>query len=165
MPKPNALFPGVRIIPLTDHADDRGFFREVAKKSWKVSGISQVSVSETKPGVIKAFHWHEHQRDAWHLLEGKIMVGLHDLREKSKTFGQTISFEWDARKAPCLLVVPKKVAHGYKVRGKKNALLLYMMDNEYDVEKPDEKRIAFDDPEIALDWNKAPACGIGDFIP
>lgn len=164
MPKSGALFSGVQLIALKDYTDERGFFREVAKKSWKVSSIRQVSVSQTKPGIIKAFHWHERQNDAWHLLEGKILVGLHDLRKKSKTSGQTVSFEWDAN-TPCLLVIPKKVAHGYKVLGAQNAVMLYLMDTEYHSKKPDEKRLAFDDPKIQMDWNQKPAQSITDLLP
>lgn len=165
MAKQRLLFSGVKIVFLTDHADDRGFFREVARKTWKISKIGQVSISQTKPGVIKAFHWHERQSDAWHLLQGRLIVGLHDLRKNSKSFGQTVLFEWDAQKNPFLLVIPKKIAHGYKVIGPKDALMLYMMDNEYDPKKPDEKRMAFDDPKIGADWKKAPAYSISDFLP
>ena len=165
MAKPGALFAGVRIVPLTDHADDRGFFREVARKSWRISKIGQVSVSKTKPGVIKAFHWHERQSDAWHLLQGRLIVGIHDLRKKSKSFGQTILFEWDAKQKPCVLVIPKKVCHGYKVIGSKDALMLYMMDKEYDSKKSDEKRISHDDPSIGANWDQKPGKAITDFFP
>lgn len=164
MPRNQRLFDGVRVILLTSHLDDRGFFREVAKKSWKVSDIRQVSVSQTKVGIIKAFHWHEHQRDVWHLLSGRILVGLHDLRKNSKTFGQTISFEWDSKKAACLLVIPKKIAHGYKVLDSPSAVMLYLMDKEYNPKKSDEKRIPFDDPLVSMDWNEAGTQAILDFI-
>jgi dTDP-4-dehydrorhamnose 3,5-epimerase len=163
--KIKTLFSGVRIIPLVDHSDNRGFFREIAKKSWKVSDIRQVSVSETKSGVIKAFHWHERQRDIWHLLKGRLIVSLHDLRKTSDDFGRTISFEWDAKKTGCLLAIPKKVCHGYKVVGPKNALMLYMMDREYNPKKPDEKRILFDNPRIGMEWKKKPEMSIEDFMP
>lgn len=165
MVRAKKLFSGIRVIPLTSHADERGFFREVVKKSWKISDICQVSVSQTKPGIIKAFHWHNRQRDVWHLLQGRLLVGLHDLRKTSKTHGQTISFEWDAEKVPCLLVIPKKIAHGYKVLGSQNALMLYMMDSEYNPQKQDEERMEFDDPAVALDWNTLPAQSIEAVMP
>ncbi|MFH0955505.1 MAG: dTDP-4-dehydrorhamnose 3,5-epimerase family protein [Candidatus Micrarchaeota archaeon] len=159
------LLSGVRVIPLSDHSDKRGFFREIAKKSWKMPDIRQVSVSETKSGIIKAFHWHERQGDAWHLLKGKLIVSLHDLRKTSRDFGRTISFEWDAKKTACLLLIPKKVCHGYKAVGPKNALMLYMMDREYNPKKPDEKRIPFDDPKIGMNWKGQPKMSINDFMP
>lgn len=149
---PEVFIAGIQVIPLEDHVDERGFFREVCLASKTKIVIRQVSLSKTKPGVIKAFHWHEKQFDAWHLVSGTVLVGLHDLRKDSVSFGKTDRFVWSADEKPLLLVIPKKVAHGYKVLGDKPAVMLYLMDKEYDAKKPDEKRIPFDSPDIGFDW-------------
>ncbi len=159
MPKPlqqkiaSISIRGIRVFRLEKHPDERGFFAEILRKSWIKSSIRQISLSQTKPGIIKAFHWHEKQLDIWHLVSGKILVVLHDGRKNTASAGKTNSFLWDAEQEPLLLlVIPKKVLHGYKVLGEKPALMLYMMDKEYDAKKPDEKRVPFDDSRIGFDW-------------
>jgi len=146
---------GVRLIGLASHEDARGYFREIFRKSRQRFLVRQISVSLTKPGVIKAFHWHKKQQDAWHLVSGKALVVLHDLRPGSATRGKTLSFEWNADQKPQLLIVPKKVVHGYKALGKKPMVMLYYMDREYNAKKPDEERIALDDPVIGFNWKTA----------
>jgi len=144
---------GVKIIGLESHVDERGYFMEVYRKSLlKNVPVRQVSVSLTNPGIIKAFHWHRRQFDVWHIVSGKALVVLHDMRENSPTAGCTQSFVADDLN-PILVVIPKMVAHGYKVLGDKPLLMLYLMDKEYDRKNPDEGRIEFDDKSIGFDWH------------
>ncbi|HZX34012.1 MAG TPA: dTDP-4-dehydrorhamnose 3,5-epimerase family protein, partial [archaeon] len=118
-------FPGIKIIELVKREDERGYFLEVLRKSWVAGSISQVSVSLTKPGVIKAFHWHKNQRDIWFLVSGVALVALYDLREDSPGFRKKAALKLDSSKNPKLIIIPKRVAHGYKVLGKKPATMLY----------------------------------------
>ncbi len=148
---------GVTIRLLADHAGANGFFREALRKSWIPFPIRQVSVSKTNQGEIKAFHWHQKQWDVWHVLSGKALVGLYDLRPHSKTFKKKAKWVLDAKKKPVIVMIPKKVAHGYRVLGKKPLLMLYLTDKEYNPKKPDEHRIPFDDPTIGFDWTEKKA--------
>ena len=103
------------------------------------------------PGVIKAFHWHEHQDDYWVVVKGMAQVVLHDLRASSPTRGQTdVHYLGDYNRQ--LLVIPTGVAHGYRVLGKEPVLLLYHTTEAYDPADPDEQRLPFDDPTIGFDW-------------
>ncbi len=149
-------FPGVRIIELVKHADERGYFLEVLRKSWVANHINQVSVSLTKPGVIKAFHWHNRQQDIWFLLSGVALVALYDLREDSPGFKKKAAFKLDSAKSPRLIIIPKRVAHGYKALGKEPVTMLYAMNEEYNPKEPDEERIPHDDAEIGFDWDSEP---------
>ena len=148
-----ADFPGAKIIELRRHDDDRGYFLEVLRESWVKTPIKQISVSMTNPGVIKAFHWHKKQQDIWYLVSGKVLVVLHDLRENSPNYKKTRAFTVDSGKNPKLIIIPIKVAHGYKVLGNAPVTMLYAMDNEYDPKNPDEERIPHDDIEIGFDWD------------
>ncbi|HCK99578.1 MAG TPA: hypothetical protein DHW42_05665 [Candidatus Marinimicrobia bacterium] len=53
---------------------------------------------------------------------------------------------------PFLLLIPKMVAHGYRVLGSEPAIIIYFTTMSYNRENPDEKRIAWDDPAIGFDW-------------
>ncbi len=149
---PSSSIDGVRVVPLTTHADDRGYFREVFRHDVLTEvTIAQTSVTETYPGVIKAFHWHKKQDDVWYVARGMAQVVLYDRREGSPTRGQT-QVIYAGEKNPVLIFVPKGVAHGYRVLGSQPILLVYHTTQTYDAKDPDEQRIAFDDAEIGFDW-------------
>ncbi|MFH1375310.1 MAG: dTDP-4-dehydrorhamnose 3,5-epimerase family protein [Patescibacteria group bacterium] len=147
---------GVKIIEVRKHSDNRGFLCEVARSShffdfkWK-----QTNYTLAHPGVIKAFHWHKKQTDLWFCIAGNIETVLYDRREGSKTTGETQTITMGEHN-PLTVLIPKGVAHGYRVLGEQAAGLIYLVDQEYDSEKPDEERIPHDDKTIGFDWNTKP---------
>lgn len=147
------MIEGVRVKKLDTHHDERGFFREILRDDDRLlSRFGQVSVSLTKPGVIKAFHWHKSQDDVFCALSGRALVGLYDLRKGSRTHGQKMALLLD-EKYPRVVVIPRQVAHGYKALGKKPLLMMYIMSRSYNRKKPDEQRISFDDSRVSFDWS------------
>ncbi len=147
------MIDGVLVKPLTTHADARGYFREIARADDAgFPGLfGQLSAALVAPGVIKAFHWHERQDDLWYVAQGRVHAVLYDRRQGSPTAGmvQSLRIREDE---PCALVVPRGVAHGYKVLGTRPALLIYLTTAPYDRAHPDEQRISHDDPAIGVDW-------------
>ena len=143
---------GVKIKKLVTHSDDRGYFREILRDDDKLlHHFGQASISFTKPGVTKAFHWHKHQDDLFYVLSGNALIVLYDIRKNSRTYKQLMTFKM-SEKEPNLLFIPKRVVHGYKVLGKKPLLMLYFMSRSYNKKKPDEQRIPFDDKKIGFKW-------------
>jgi len=148
----NELIDGVSIKNLIRHVDDRGFFMEVLRDDDELlSRFGQASMSLTYPGVVKAFHYHKKQDDLWFFPKGNAQVVLYDLREGSSTKGQTNIF-YMGEFNPILLVIPKGVAHGYRVLGNEPAIIVYFTTESYNPECPDEYRIPWDDPSIGFDW-------------
>ncbi|MBN8201193.1 MULTISPECIES: dTDP-4-dehydrorhamnose 3,5-epimerase family protein [Bacillaceae] len=147
------MIEGVKTKQLIKHCDDRGFFAELIRDDEPelLSRFGQASWSMSYPGVIKAFHYHEKQDDLWFFPSGNAQVVLHDLRENSSTFGKTEVY-YMGEENQIMLLIPKGVAHGYRVLGEKPAVIIYFTTCSYDKEKPDEKRIAWDDPLIGFDW-------------
>ena len=143
---------GVKIKKIERFFDDRGFFSEVVKSGEEVfKEIKQTSYTETYPGVIKAFHWHEKQYDIWFPVKGNIQIVLYDLRADSPTKGET-QVIYAGENNPLVVLIPPKVTHGYRVLGEKTAGLFYHTSEIYDAKNPDEKRILFNDPQINFDW-------------
>ena len=143
----------VVIKKLITHADDRGYLREVLRDDdGLMSRFGQTTVTKTYPGVIKAFHWHEHQDDLWYVADGMARVVLYDRRPDSPTYGET-QVVYAGEDNPVLIYIPAGVAHGYQVLGNKPVLLFYHVTRSYDPANPDEKRIPYDDPEIGFDWS------------
>jgi dTDP-4-dehydrorhamnose 3,5-epimerase len=151
------LIEGVRIEALQVHPDDRGFFMEVGRLGKGLAaqmtpeGARQIQVSYTLtyPGTIKAIHYHSEQTDLWTPVAGMVQVFLCDLRVRSKTFG-AINTMYVGRFRPWQILIPPGVGHGYKALGVEPIQLLYFTDRHYN--PADELRIAYDDPNIAYDW-------------
>ncbi|MEZ0537115.1 dTDP-4-dehydrorhamnose 3,5-epimerase family protein [Caldicellulosiruptoraceae bacterium PP1] len=146
------LIEGVKVKELKKHVDDRGFFMEILRDDDNLlEKFGQASMSLTYPGVIKAFHYHKLQDDLWFFPKGNAQVVLYDLRENSKTYKKTNVF-YLGENNPILLLIPKGVAHGYRVLGNEPAIIVYFTTMSYNRENPDEYRIAWDDKEINFDW-------------
>jgi dTDP-4-dehydrorhamnose 3,5-epimerase len=148
------LIAGVRVQPFPIFPDDRGFFLEVQRfgrglTSGFPAESTQISAALNFPGTIKAFHFHLHQTDCWTPARGMLQVALVDLRLGSSTFGvRNTMYVGELR--PWHVLIPPGVAHGYKVVGNQEALLVYLTDRFYNPE--DEGRIPYDDPSISYDW-------------
>lgn len=131
-----------------------GFLMEVLRNNeGLLKKFGQTTFTVAYAGTIKAFHWHKKQDDLWFVATGKAMVVLHDLREDSKTLGETqvIYAGSDDYK---LILIPVGVAHGYKVLSDEPVLLFYHTTEPYNAKNPDEERLPHDDPKIDFDWNK-----------
>lgn len=146
------MIQGVEIKKLVKHSDDRGFFMEVLRDDDEMlTRFGQTSYTETYPGVIKAFHWHNKQDDLWFVCKGMAQVVLYDMRKDSPTFKET-QVIYAGVDNPVTIVIPIGVAHGYRVLGTEPVGLFYHTTLSYDPKDPDEERIPFDDPEIGFDW-------------
>jgi dTDP-4-dehydrorhamnose 3,5-epimerase len=149
------LIAGVRVQPFPVFPDDRGYFMEVQRIGrGLINGYppetTQIAAALNFPGTIKAFHYHLHQTDCWTVVKGMLQVALADLRVGSPTFGKRNTLYLGVLR-PWHVLIPPGVAHGYKVIGEGEALLVYMTDRFYNPQ--DEGRIVYDDPSIAYDWD------------
>lgn len=144
---------GVKIKKIVVHTDDRGNFMEILRNDeGLLKQFGQASTSVTLPGVIKAFHWHKKQDDAFFCISGNAQVVLHDLRKESKTYKKTQVVYLGDNAEKKLLIIPHGVAHGYRVLGNTPLVMLYIVSELYDPKINDEQRILFDDKEINFDW-------------
>lgn len=151
-PTSTELIDGVLITPVALWPDDRGWFMEVARiGTGPVAGFekAQASTALSYPGTIKAFHIHKLQTDYWVPVAGMFQVGLVDLRPESKTFGRRNTI-YTGQLRPWSIIIPPGVAHGYKVIGQANAVLVYVTNQFYN--PSDEGRIPYNDPSINYDW-------------
>lgn len=144
---------GAKIVPLTAHADERGYLMEILRESDPFfARFGQVYVSRNYPGVIRAWHYHTKQTDLWCVVSGMIKAVMYDIREDSPTKGEVQEvFLGDDHRA--LLVIPVGVAHGYKTVGQEASLLLNFTDVLYNREEPDEYRLPYDSPDVPYQWD------------
>jgi len=153
-PQSQDLIDGVLLEPFSLYPDDRGYFLEVQRMGVGIAAAfpaatTQVSAAFNFPGTVKAFHFHLHQTDCWTPVKGMFQVALVDLRLGSRTFGARNTLYAGVLR-PCHILIPPGVAHGYKVIGNDESLLVYLTDRFYNPQ--DEGRIPYNDPSIQYDW-------------
>ncbi|GAC1325379.1 MAG: dTDP-4-dehydrorhamnose 3,5-epimerase family protein [Chloroflexota bacterium] len=148
---PGNRIAGVDLIDLRLFSDESGDFCEIARfqPGGMVAGIpdytiAQISFSLVEPGAIKAWHLHSGQDDVWFVPPGdRVLVGLLDVRENSPSYRQSMRFVLGAGRAR-LLYIPRGVAHGAANFGARPMSIMYLLNQMFDPERPDEHRLPHD---------------------
>ncbi len=148
------LIEGVKIDAGTLWPDDRGWFQELFRTGTGLIEMfpacsTQVAAAVSYPGIIKAFHLHQHQTDFWAPVTGTFQVALVDLRRGSPTFGAKNTL-YLGEQRPWRIIIPPGVAHGYKIVSPSAGVLVYATNRFYNPD--DEGRIPHDHTSIAYDW-------------
>lgn len=115
--------------------------------------FGQVYITTGYPGVVKAWHHHEHQTDNWAVVQGMALVGLYDQREESPTRGHINEFYLGVHN-PILLQIPAGVMHGFKCVSQEEVIVINMPTRPYNREEPDELRKPARDPSIPFNWDR-----------
>jgi dTDP-4-dehydrorhamnose 3,5-epimerase len=137
---------GLRRFPLERHADERGWFSELARVSALPKPIRQVNLSRSRQGVIRGLHYHERgQDDVFVCLAGMVRVVVLDPRT-GETFTEDIGDD-----NPVAIYVPGIHAHGYEALT--DSLFAYLVTEEYDAADPDEHGVPWDDPRVKHLWS------------
>jgi len=155
---------GVQKITPNLHKDNRGFLGELLRLDWGELlpnfTIKQVLLSQSKPGIIRAWHKHlRNQIDLILVLKGTVKICIYDGDSNSKSFGDLIEINVDSN-TPEIIKIPGHLWHGTKNTGVETSETIYFINNLYDYDNPDEERIDWDDPTIIdpntqkpFDWN------------
>ena len=141
----------VMTVPLNAFGDARGRFMETFRVEWfpQVNWDRlQNNRSDSKAGVLRGLHYHFQQIDYWYATRGNIRVGLVDLRLSSATYLASATIDIGEDKAQGIFI-PEGVAHGFAALT--DCTLMYIINNYYDGGK-DEYGIAWNDPQIGIDW-------------
>src|SRR4029453_17698793 len=129
---------GVRVMPLTRHEDERGWFAEVARISGLPKPFKQSNLSWSKQGVLRGLHFHERgQDDVFVCLAGTVRVVTLD-RATGETFSEDIGDDNFVA-----VYVPGRHAHGYEALT--DCLFMYLVTEEHDAENPDEHSLPWAD--------------------
>lgn len=142
---------GVQFIPLRAFPEDGGSFMEVCRldeqgclEALPSFRVLQVSHSEMEPGAVKAWHLHLNQEDVWFVAPSqRALVGLLDLRKTSPSYQVAMRFVLGAGNAR-LLYVPRGVAHGAANLSQHTISLLYLTNQHFNPDHPDEHRLPWD---------------------
>jgi dTDP-4-dehydrorhamnose 3,5-epimerase len=138
---------GVERVPITAHVDERGSLRELFRASWGTGvELVQWNLGRSAAGVLRGVHCHLRHADYLMVLDGTLILGLHDLRPGSATEGASALLALEA--TDVAVVIPTGVAHGFYFP--EPATHLYAVTHEFD--PSDELGCTWRDPDLGIEW-------------
>jgi dTDP-4-dehydrorhamnose 3,5-epimerase len=161
---PTAI-PEVLVIEPKVFGDSRGFFLESfnTRSFQEATGLRvdfvQDNHSRSAKGVLRGLHYQlqQPQGKLVRVVRGSVFDVAVDVRRSSPTFGRWVGIELSDDNHRQFWV-PPGFAHGFVVLSD-SADFLYKTTAYYAPEH--ERSIAWDDPELGIDWNLA-AAGISE---
>lgn len=150
--------PGVFVIDLELHEDERGFFartwctREAAAHAIYVEWV-QANISYTKQrGTLRGMHYQRAPHAEGKLIrvtKGEIYDVVVDLRPDSATYKQHVAVRLTAQNRLALYIPAAALAHGFLTLAD-DTEVSYRMSAPYAPEAADG--IRWDDPAFSIDW-------------
>lgn len=147
--------PGLMLIDLTVHGDNRGWFKE----NWQQEKMSELGIPDRqwiqnnisyneKRGTTRGIH-----AEPWNkfisIASGSVFGAWVDLRAKSKTFGKVFTCTLDPSKA---IYVPYGVGNSYQAL-EDGTTYTYLVDAHWSAElKKTYTFVNLADPELAINW-------------
>ena len=143
-----ALPHGVRLAPLTMHADHRGEFTELFREEWP-TGVRPIqwNVVSTEAGVLRGTHVHIRHDDYLVLVQGQASIGLRDLRRGSPSEGLAVVVPVCGDRMAALSI-PHGVLHGFYFHVP--SVHVYAVSEYFD--PADELGCHWADPALELNW-------------
>lgn len=141
---------GVTVKSLIKHEDERGQLTEFYRQSSLPSHVSssiQWNYVKSQAGVLRGVHTHRKRVDNLILLEGRLLLGLRDIRRGSPTEGMSSLLEC----IPTLynsIYIPSGVMHGFYFI--ENSIHVYGIDSYWDPQ--DNNECQWNDPDLEIPW-------------
>ncbi len=152
---------GVVIIEPDVFGDERGYFFESYSQARFDAMVRPVrfvqdNESKSKRGVLRGLHFQkgaDAQSKLVRVVRGRVLDVAVDIRRGSPTFGRHVAVELTEENKRQFFV-PRGFAHGFSVLSDE-AVFQYKCDNLYAPHS--EGAIAWDDPDLGIDWRLDPA--------
>lgn len=148
---------GLYIIEPTVHGDSRGYFMETYnQKDMEEAGLNMTFVQDNESmsskGVLRGLHYQKQypQGKLVRVIEGEVFDVAVDLRKDSPTFGQWFGTVLSDENKKQFYISPG-FAHGFLVLSDV-ARFCYKCTDFY--HPGDEGGLAWNDPEIGIEWPK-----------
>lgn len=142
---------GVALRSLARHADPRGVLSEFYRAE-QVAGdpMVQWNIVRSEGGVLRGVHVHPGHADYLFVIEGTMILGLHDLRPDRPEDRRSalVTLRGDAPQTVC---VPQGVCHGFHFP--EPAIYVYGLSGYWSMDE--ELGCRYDAPELGLPWAAA----------
>ena len=149
--------PGLCLILPAVHGDSRGYFMETwSRRDMEEAGLGvdfvQDNQSCSAKGVLRGLHYQKQypQTKLVRVIRGEVFDVVVDLRTDSRTYGKWHG-ELLTEENRKQFLIPRGFAHGFLVLSE-TAEFCYKCDDFWHPD--DEGGIAWNDPEIGIEWPK-----------
>jgi len=146
---------GVYLIQHKSHKDKRGVFSRVyCKKIIKKFNLNTVQTNisyNSKKNTLRGFHYQISKSSEHKIVTcvtGQIFDIVVDLRRKSKTYKQWVSFNLDSKNLKSI-IIPKGCANCFLTLAD-NSIIFYHTSNYYNFK--DERGLRYNDPAFKFKW-------------
>lgn len=148
---------GLALIHPRVFEDDRGyFFESYSRKEFEAAGIVddfvQSNQSLSQKNVLRGLHFQVPpfaQSKLVRVIKGSVLDVAVDIRKGSPTYGRHYSTVLSEQNK-LMFYIPVGFAHGFLTL-EDDTIFSYKCGNYYS--KPCEQGIAWDDPQVAIEWN------------
>lgn len=149
--KDNPLLPqGCELFTFMTHNDDRGDLTEIYRQDWIHNDKRvQWNLVHSKARTLRGVHTHVDRIDYLVLLQGKMMLGLRDLRRNSPSFGMSALVMLGGGVSEAAYI-PTGVAHGFYFP--EPSTTLYGMSEYFNSSMDDELGCHPGDPDLDIPW-------------
>jgi dTDP-4-dehydrorhamnose 3,5-epimerase len=137
----------VKLTPLKRHRDERGWLAEIFRDDWGQPKPCQWNATVSEAGVLRGMHVHRSHNDYLVVVQGRMTVGLYDIRAGSPTRDLSASLEI-ASDHLAALRVPTGVIHGFYCH--EPTVYFYAIDTYY--QPYDELGCFWADPALGIAW-------------
>lgn len=124
---------GVKLIESYQYNDSRGKFLKYFPDKHLTQKLDSVAVSvNSNVGTIRGIHFQIHpfaEEKLISCIKGSLYEIIIDLRPKSKTLGQIVTFKLSEENAR-QVYLPQGIAHGYQTL-EANTIVQYILSSEY----------------------------------
>ncbi|MFA5253009.1 MAG: dTDP-4-dehydrorhamnose 3,5-epimerase family protein, partial [Phycisphaerae bacterium] len=126
------LIDGVKARRAKVLCDERGRLGEIMRADDPFfEKFGQVYFTTTRPGVVKAWHWHKKQTDHFYVAKGMVKIALYDERKDSPTYG-IVNQLYLGEHCPGVVRIPPGVQHGWMCVSDTEAYIMNVVSEMYD---------------------------------
>jgi dTDP-4-dehydrorhamnose 3,5-epimerase len=137
----------VVINTLTQHGDSRGVLSEIYRADHSPAPMVQWNIVRSEAGVMRGVHLHPTHADTLFVIEGTMILGLHDMRpeDPSKRLSTFVTLRGGV---PQTVYVPAGVCHGFWFP--EPTVYVYGLSGCWSM--ANDLGCRYDAPELGLDW-------------
>jgi len=139
---------GVILRNLIENDDDRGTLLELYREPWvPVDAFQQWNLVQSRTNVLRGVHVHPRHCDYLHVINGEMLLGLHDLRPEDPN-ARTTCFVTMKGETPCAAFIPPGICHGFWFP--MPTTYVYGLSSGWSINE--ELGCRYDDKSLGLDW-------------
>lgn len=141
------MIEGYRFQKFQIHQDSRGTLFELHRAGVGQVDLLQWNLVKSTPNALRGVHIHLNHDDHLIVIEGAMLLGLHDARPYSPTYGKSELHRLMA-KEPGAAIVPRGVLHGFYCA--EQTTYVYGLTACWT--PADDLGCRWNDPDLGLDW-------------